>query len=137
MQKRIRGFTCTLAVLFVGYVITGLFDPNGIRSIAGKPNGLVLIFEALALALVFTLGVLFVIVWPQTLLASWVVRHFRVPRFLPFAVFFTLSSIIVGIFIFLNNRDDWLLKYLMLIVYLFVPCSTLWWISFRHEPVAS
>ena len=135
MQKRIQGFTCTLEVLFVGYVIAGLFDPNGIRSIAGKPDSVVLILEALALALIFTLGVLFVIVWPQTLLASWVVRRFRVPRFLPFALFFALSSIIVGIFMFLNNRDDWLLKYLMLSVYLFVPCSILWGISFRHEPV--
>jgi hypothetical protein len=133
MQKRIRGFTCTLTVLFVGYVIAGSFDPNGIRSIAGKPDGLVLILEALALALVLALGVLFVIVWPQTLLASWVVRRFRVPRFLPFALFFTLSSIIVSVFIILNNRDDWLLKYLMLIVYLVVPCAALWRISFRHD----
>jgi len=136
MHKLIKGFTCTLAVLFIGYVIAELFDPNGIRSIAGKPDGLMLILEALALALIFTLSVLFVIVLPQTLLASWMVRRFYVPRFLPFALFFILSSIIVGVFIFLNNRDNWFLKYLMLIVYLFVSCSTLWRISFRHELAA-
>ena len=133
MQKRIQGFTVTFALLFVGYAVAGLIDPNGIRKIAHKPDW-PLVFEALVLALTFALVVLFVIVWPQTLLASWVVRHFRVSRLLPFALFFALSSMLVGIFIFLNNRDDWLSKYLLLTAYLFVPCSTLWWISFRHEP---
>ncbi len=136
MQRRIRGFACTLGVLLFGYVIAGLFDPNGIPSVAAKPNNSVLLLQALALALIFTVVVLLIIVWPQAVLASWVVRHFRVPRFLPFALFFAVSSVIVGVFIILSNRDDWLLKYVMLMTYLVASCSTLWWVSFSHERVA-
>jgi len=137
MHKPFRGFTCTLAVLFVSYVIFGFCSPDGFRNIAGKPHASVLIVEASVIALVFPFVVLFVIVWPQTLFANWLVRRFRFHSFLPYALFFAVSSIIVGPFIFLDCLcGHWVLKWLVLATFLFVPCSILWLISFRHEPVA-
>jgi hypothetical protein len=137
MRKPIKGFTCTWAVLFAGYIIAGLSDPDGFRTIPGKPDAMSLAIGALVIALAFSIGVLFVIVWPQTLFVSWIVRRFHAPRFFPFALLYVISCVIVGIFICLDCLcGHWVLKWLILATCLFVPCFTLWLISFRHEPVA-
>ena len=97
MRHRILGFCSTLAFLFVGYAAAWLSDPNEISFVAGKPDAMRRALEALALASIFTFGVLFLVVWPQTLLAGWLVRRFRVARVIPFALFFGISSIAVCI----------------------------------------
>src|SRR5579859_3932135 len=84
MRHRILGFSCTLIVLFIGYVVAWLIDRHGVGSITSRPDSFAFALQVLALASLFTLSVLFVVVWPQTLLAGWVVRRFHVPRFLPF-----------------------------------------------------
>ena len=137
MHHRILGLSSTLAFLFVAYAVAWFSDPSEISFVAGKPDSVKRAFEALALASIFTLSVLFIIVWPQTLLASWIVRRFRAPRFVPFALFLVVSNIIVWAFIFMEGLyGDWFLRYLMFVAYFFVPCLILWRISFRHEPVA-
>jgi hypothetical protein len=136
MHRRILGFSCALAVLFVGYAIGWLIDRHGISSITSRPDSFVFALQVLTLALIFKLSVLFIVVWPQTMLANWIVRRFRVRRFFLLAFFFGVSSIAACLLIFLNNHDDWFLKYLLLVAYLLAPCSILWRISFRYEPVA-
>jgi hypothetical protein len=135
MHHRILGLSSTLAFLFASYAVAWLSD-NDVSVVFSKPDAMKLNLEALLIASIFTFGVLFLIVWPQTLLASWIVRRFHPPRFFPFALFFVISSIVVGVFIFLDCLcGHWILKWLLLASYLFVPCSILWWISFRHRRV--
>src|SRR5437879_5930398 len=133
MHRRILGFSCTLAVLFFGYSIGWLIDRHGLISIASRPDSLLFALQVLALALIFTSSVLFVVVWPQTMLASWVVRRFHVHRFFPFVIFFGMSSIVVCLLIFFTSGSERLLKYLLGTAYLVVPCSVLWGISFRQQ----
>jgi hypothetical protein len=136
MRHRILGLSCTLAFLFVGYAAAWLSDPNEISFVAGKPDAAIRVFEALALASIFALSVLFILVWPQTLLASWMVRRFRFHRLFPYAFFFGISSIAVCVVVFLTCYSEQFSAYLVGTGYLLVSCSILWWISFRHKPVA-
>ena len=135
MRKPIRGFTCTWAVLFAGYIIAGLCDPYGFLTIPDKPDAISLAIGVFVIAIVFSVGVLFIIVWPQILLVGWIVRRFHAPRFYPFALFFCISSIVVGILDFWAGDKNLLIAYLIGTGYLLVSCSILWLISFRHEPV--
>ena len=136
MHHRILGLSSTLAFLFVGYAAAWLSDPFEISFIADKPDALKRVFLAMALALIFTFGVLILVVWPQTLLAGWLVRRFRVARVIPFMLFFCISSIAACILDFTVFDNERLIAYLVGTGYLLVSCSILWWISFRHEPVA-
>jgi hypothetical protein len=87
MRHHILGLGSTLSFLFVGYAAAWLSDPYEIEFIASKPDAVKRAFLALALASMFTLGVLFLVVWPQTLLASWIVRRFHFHSFFPFVLF--------------------------------------------------
>ncbi len=99
-------------------------------------NSILFALQVLTLALIFTVSILFVIVWPQTLLAGWLVRRFRVHRLFPFLLFFTISSIAVCILDFTVFDNERLIAYLLGTGYLLVSCSILWLISLRYEPVA-
>jgi hypothetical protein len=136
MRNRILGFFSTLAFLFAGYAVAWLVDRHGVGSITSRPDSFVFALQVLALASIFTVSILFVIVWPQTLLAGWLVRRFRVNRVFPFLLFFAISSIAVCILDFTVIDDERLIAYLVGTSYLFVSCSILWLISFRYEPVA-
>ena len=136
MHHRILGLGSTLAFLFVGYAAGWLSDPNEISFVADKPNTVELIFRALVVASVFTLSVLFILVWPQTLLASWIVRRFEAHRLVPFGLFFGISSVAVCIVDFTIFDNERLIAYLVCTGYLLVACSILWLISFRRRPVA-
>jgi hypothetical protein len=133
MRHRILGLGSTLAFLFIVYAVLWLFDPNEISYVAGKPDSVERIFKALTLALIFTSSVLFILVWPQTLLACWIVKRFQVHHLLPFALFFVLSSIVVCIIVFLACSSERFLPYLAGMSYLFVACSILWRISFGAD----
>ena len=136
MRNRILGFFSTLAFLFAGYAVAWLVDRHGVGSITSRPDSFVFALQVFALALIFTVSVLFVIVWPQTLLAGWLVRRFHIHRLFPFLLFFGISSIAVCILVFSTCSSKQFLAYLVGTGYLLVSCSILWWISFRHEPVA-
>jgi hypothetical protein len=136
MRHRILGFFSTLAFLFAGCAVAWLIDRHGVGSITSRPDSFVFALQVLALALIFTLSVLFVIVWPQTLIAGWLVRRFRVHRLFPFLLFFSISSLAVCILDFMLFDKDRLTAYLAGTAYLLVSCSILWLISFRYEPVA-
>ena len=136
MHHRILGLSSTLAFLFVGYAAAWLSDPFEISFIAGKPDALKRAFLALALSLIFTFGVLFLLVWPQTLLAGWLVRRFRIHRLFPFLLFFAISSFAVCVLVFSTCSSQQFLAYLVGTGYLLISCSILWLISFRYEPVA-
>ena len=133
MRRRILGLSSTLAFLFVGYAACWLSDPNEIRFVAGKPDALKRTIEALALASVFAIGVLFLVVWPQTLLASWLVRRFHFPNFFPYALFFGVSSAVVCAFAFAVFDLHRLLASSVGTAYLLLSCSILWRLSFRNE----
>jgi hypothetical protein len=90
----------------------------------------------LTMASIFNFGVLFLIVWPQTLLASWIVRRFHFHSLFPFVFFLVISSAIVCIIDFAVIDLHRLLVYSVGTAYLLVSCSILWRISFRHEPAA-
>jgi hypothetical protein len=135
MRHPILGLGCTLAFLFVGYAAGWFSDSNEIEFLAmGDPGAAKRAFEALTLASYFALGVLFFVVWPQALLASWLVRRFRLHRFFPLAFFFGVCSILVGILDFVLVDSHRLTAILAGTAYLFVSCFILWWISFRHKP---
>jgi hypothetical protein len=136
MRHRILGLGSTLAFLFVGYAAGWLSDPNEIDFVAGRPDALKRALEALTIASSFVFGVLFLVVWPQTLLASWMVRRFHFRRFFPFALFFGISSAAVCVLDFTVIDLHRLLAYSVGTAYLLVSCSILWWISYTHEPAA-
>lgn len=131
MHHRILGFSSTLAFLFVGYAVAWLVDRHGIGSITSRPDSFMFALQVLSLALIFTLSVLFIIVWPQTLLAGWLVKRFRTHRLFPFLLFFGISSIAVCILLFSTCCGERLLAYLAGTGYLLISCSILWWTSFR------
>jgi hypothetical protein len=136
MRRYILGLGSTLAFLFVGYAVGWLSDPNEIDFVVGKPDALKHAFEALTIASIFVISVLFLIVWPQALLARWILRRFHFRRFFPLALFFGISSAFVCIFDFTFIYLHRFLAYLIGTAYLVVSCSILWSISFRYEPVA-
>jgi hypothetical protein len=136
MHHRILGLGSTLGFLFATYAAGWLCDANEVGFVAGKPDALKHAFEALLMASIFSFGVLFFLVWPQTLLASWMVRRFHFRRFFPFSLFFGISSTVLCVLDFSFFDLHRLLAYLVGTAYLLVCCSILWWISFRHEPVA-
>jgi hypothetical protein len=136
MRRRILGLCSTLAFLFVGYGIAWFSDPFEIEFIAGKPDALKRAFLAFVLASIFTLGVLFLVVWPQTLLASWMVKRFRFHHLFPFVLFFGISSILVCCVVLLTCCSRQFLAYSIGTTYLLASCCILWRISFSHEPVA-
>jgi hypothetical protein len=136
MHHRILGLSSTLAFLFVGYAVAWFSDPFSVSFVVGKPDAVKHAIEALMMASIFTFGVLFLLVWPQTLFVSWTMRRFRFHRTFPFAFFFGVSSIVVGILDFWAGDKNLLIAYLIGTGYLLVSCSILWLISFRHEPVA-
>jgi hypothetical protein len=128
MQRPFTGFAWTLAVLFAIGVIGG-FCTDGFSDFGDTPlEGMTL---TLPYAVIFDLVVLFAIVWPTTLLTGWLVRRFHVARVVPFAFFFVTAGIVVAICS--DHKANSLLNYLMAFASLFVPCATLWCISFRHE----
>jgi len=136
MHRRVLGFGSTLAFLFVGYAIAWVIDRHGVHSILRIPDSVVFTLQAVTLALVFTSIVLFVIIWPQTLIASWAVRRFSVHRFVPYLIFFGMSSIAVSLSLFLGSGAGKLVVYLWGMVYLLIPCSVLWQISFKNRETA-
>jgi hypothetical protein len=134
MRHPILGFGCALAFLFLGYAAAWFSDPNELEAIARNPGAVGLAFEALVLAFFFAVAVLLFVVWPQALLASWLLRRFRLHRALAFVFFFVVCSVIVCMIDFtVVDRHKWI-AYFVGTGYLFIPCSILWWISFRHKP---
>jgi hypothetical protein len=133
MHRPISGFCCTLAFLFAGYAGAWFSDPNEIRFLARNPDAAGLAFEALTLAFFFSVTVLLFVVWPQTLLANWLVRRFRFHRFFPIPFFFGICSIVVCVLDFTAVDHHRLLAYLIGTAYLFASCFILWWISFRQS----
>jgi hypothetical protein len=131
MRHPISGICFTLAFLFLGYAGAWFSDPNEIRFLARNPDAAGLALEALTLAFFFSVAVLLFIVWPQTLIASWLVRRFRFHRFFPFPFFFGICSTIVCILDFAVVDNHRLLAYFIGTAYLFASCFILWWISFR------
>jgi len=129
MQRPLPAFAWTLAVLLAISVIGGFCVQDGFRDFGDTPEqGMVRVLPVL---FILDVVVLFVIVWPLTLLASWFVRRLHVARVVPFALFFALAGVIVCVCV---NNGNALMNDLMAFALIFVPCSTLWCISFRHEP---
>ena len=132
MHRRLFGLSCTLAVLFVGYVIAWLAD----RMLNGFDDAYTFVFflEALLLAAMFTLPLLFFFILPQALVVRWATRRFRFHRLAPFALFFLFSQLgAIPLAVILNANP--LAIYVFATVYLVAACSVLWCISFRHDRV--
>ncbi|HEX3627543.1 MAG TPA: hypothetical protein VH280_19220 [Verrucomicrobiae bacterium] len=132
MRNPILGFSSALAFLFVGYAGAWFGNPDEIQFLSRTPDAFGHAFEALILAAFFAAAIMVIIVWPQTSLASWLVRRFRLHRFFPFPFFFVICSIVVCILDFTVIRNHRLIMYLIGTSYLFVSCLIFWWISFRH-----
>jgi len=137
MRNPILGLSCTLVFLFAGYAVCWFSDTNEIDFLAaGNPGTTRRAFEALTLGSYFAFGILFFVVWPQTLLANLLVRRFRYHQFFPLAFFFGVCSILVCILDFTVVGSHRLTTYLVGTGYLFISCFILWWISFRYRPAA-
>lgn len=131
MRNPILGFCSALAFLFVGYAGAWFGNPNEIRFLADNPDPVGHAFESLTLAAVFAAAIMVFIVWPQTSLASWLLRRFRFHRFFPFPFFFVNCSIVVCILDLVAVNSHRLIAYWIGTGYLFVSCLIFWWISFR------
>ncbi len=128
MQRPLTGFAWALAVVLVISVIGG-FCTDGFSDFGDTPvEGMV---RVLPFDLIFGPVLLFAIVWPQTILASWLVRRFQVARPIPFALFLAVAGVAVAICG--DHRVNSLLGDLMAVALVFVPCCTLWCISFQHD----
>ncbi|HEV2453000.1 MAG TPA: hypothetical protein VGY98_01985 [Verrucomicrobiae bacterium] len=134
MRNRVLGLVCTLTFLFVGYAVAWFSDPNEIAYLASNPDAAQHIFEALEVACVFALCVLFLIVWPQAWVANWLVERFRFRRFFLLAFFFGMSSLVVCVLDFAAVDNHRLIAWLVGTFYLLASCFILWWISFRRKP---
>jgi hypothetical protein len=133
MHHRLRGLSCTLAVLLVGYVIAWFADrmKNGFHD----SYTFTFFLLALLLAAMFTIPALFIVILPQALLARWLTRRFRIQRFVPFALFFVLSSVPAVLLAVILNANRFGI-YVFVTLYFVAACSVLWKISFRHENAA-
>jgi hypothetical protein len=130
MRRPLSGSAWTLAALVGISVIAGFCVRAGFSDFGDTPvQGMIRILPFL---FILDLLVLIAIVWPQALLASWLVRRFHAARVVPFALFFALAGAVVGVC--LDRKVNLALNYVMAFALVFVPCSTLWCISFEHEP---